>query len=92
MPIQISNMKKTKAVLYVAPWCGGCVKMKPEFYKECKANGVDFEIVDVETPEGVKRSIKNSVRNVPTIIFVRNGREVGREKGNTSYLKIADYA
>lgn len=85
-------MEKIRATLYVAPWCGGCTKMKPEFYKECKANGVEFEIVDVETPRGVARSVKNSVRNVPTIIFTRNGREVGREKGNSSYLKIAEYA
>lgn len=84
-------MKKTKAILYFAPWCAGCVKMKPEFYKACKDLGVEFEVVDVETPDGVSRSIKNSVRNVPTIVLVRNGREVGREKGNKAYENIINY-
>jgi thiol-disulfide isomerase/thioredoxin len=85
-------MKKgLKVVFYAAPWCGGCVRMKPKFYAECKNLGVDFEVVDVETEDGVERSIKHCVRDVPTLVFMKNGREIGREKGNDAYQHIVEY-
>lgn len=87
----MASKKDLKAVLFSAPWCNGCTKMKPKFYDKCKELGVQFEIVDVEEPDGVSRSIKNNVRNVPTIVFMKNGREVGRAKGNDSYLNIEQY-
>lgn len=84
-------MAKTKVVFYAAPWCSGCTRMKPKFYETCRELGVPFEVVDVEEPEGVARSIKHSVRNVPTLVFMRGGRELGRAKGNESYKAIAKY-
>jgi hypothetical protein len=66
--------------------------MKPKFYDICKELGVSFEVVDVEDPEGVARSIKYGVRNVPTLVFMRGGKEIGRAKGNESYLAVAKYA
>lgn len=85
-------MSKTKAILYHAPWCNGCAKMKPKFFETCKELGVAFELVDVEEPDGVERSIKHQVRNVPTIVFMKNGKEVGRAKGNESYKFVKNYA
>ena len=83
--------KKLKVIFYSAPWCDGCSRMKPKFYAECKALGVDYEVVDVETDDGVERSIKHAIRDVPTLVFMKNGREIGREKGNESYQLIASY-
>lgn len=65
--------------------------MKPKFYDACRENSISFEVVDVEEPEGVARSIKHNVRNVPTLIFMRGGKEVGRAKGNESYKAISKY-
>lgn len=84
-------MSKLKVVFYCAPWCNGCTRMKPKFYETCKELGVNYEIVDVEEPDGVARSIKYNIRNVPTIVFMKNGREVGRAKGNNAYEQVKDY-
>lgn len=84
-------MAKTKVVFYSAPWCNGCSRMKPKFYDICKELGVSFEIVDVEDPDGVARSIKYGVRNVPTLVFMKGGKEIGRAKGNESYMAIKKY-
>lgn len=84
-------MGKTKVVFYSAPWCSGCTKMKPKFYDTCKSLGVSFEIVDVEDEDGVARSIKYNIRNVPTLVFMKNGREIGRAKGNNAYELIEQY-
>lgn len=72
-------------------WCVSCRKMKPLFYDEVKKLGVKYEVIDVESDEGVDLSVKYTVRNVPTLVFVKNGQEVGRESGSSSYLKIKDY-
>lgn len=85
-------MAKTKVVFYSAPWCNGCAKMKQKFYDACKEYNVAFEIVDVEDDGGVSRSVKHGIRNVPTLVFMKNGREVGRAKGNESYKFIKNYA
>ena len=85
-------MKKgLKVIFYAAPWCDGCVKMKHKFYAECKNLGVDYEVVDVESEDGVARSIKYGIRDVPVLVFMKNGKEVGREKGNDSYQFIVNY-
>lgn len=86
-------MKKNnkKAVLLVAPWCNGCSKTEPLFVSTCKQYGMRFEVVDVEERDGLNMSIKYKVRNVPTILFLRDGVEIGRAKGNNSYLEIRNY-
>jgi hypothetical protein len=65
--------------------------MKPKFYDKCREVGMAFEVVDVEDDEGVARSIKHGVRNVPTLVFMRGGKEIGRAKGNESYKAIDKY-
>jgi hypothetical protein len=65
--------------------------MKPKFYDEAKDNGLKYELIDVEEPEGVELSIKYGVRNVPTIVYLKGYKVVGVEKGNNSYLTVSKY-
>ena len=82
---------KLKVLFFTAPWCVSCSKLKDKFYETVKGLGVKYEVIDVESDEGVELSIKYTVRNVPTLVFVKNGQEIGRETGSTAYLKIKDY-
>jgi thioredoxin 1 len=83
---------KVKVYLFSAKeWCAGCRKLEPLFYDEVKKLGVKYEVVDVESDEGVELSIKYTVRNVPTLVFVKNGQEIGRETGSQAHLKIKNY-
>lgn len=83
--------KNFKVILLSAQWCRGCLAMKPYFVQTCKELGVRFEVLDVEEEDGLNLSIKHKVRNVPTILFFKDGELIGRETGNTSYEKIKDY-
>lgn len=81
-----------KAVLLVAPWCDGSYKIKPTFYETCRNLGMRFEVLDVEEKDGLNMSIKYTVRNVPTILFIDNkGKELGRSKGSKACLDIVNY-
>lgn len=79
---------KTKTVFFYAMWDSNAKEKLDNFYAEVKRLKVPFDVVDVETPEGVKLSIKHEVRNVPTILYLRNGKEVDRDKGNEAYTRI----
>lgn len=88
----MKNNNNVKAVLLVAPWCDSSYKIKPIFYETCRNLGMRFEVLDVEEKDGLNLSIKYTVRNVPTILFIDNkGLEKGRSKGLNACLDIVNY-
>jgi thioredoxin-like negative regulator of GroEL len=52
-----------------------------------KDEKTEFVALDVESEEGVKASIKYSVRNVPTIIILKNSKAVETIKVNAETNK-----
>lgn len=76
------QMTKTgKAVVdFYAEWCGPCQMMKPIFEKiGGELKGINFFKVNVdECPE---TSSLYAVRSIPTIIFMKDGKEVERVLG-----------
>lgn len=81
-------MKKTKVLYFYAMWDNNAFEKLNKFYDEVKRLKVPYIAIDVETDEGVGKSIKYGVRNVPTIIYIQGKREVDRDNGNTAYERI----
>lgn len=79
---------KTKVLYFYAPWDNNAYEKVREFKEEVKNLRVSYEIIDVETPDGVDRSIKYGVRNVPTIIYKQNRRVVARDNGNEAHKRV----
>lgn len=80
----MQSIAKTKVFFFSAPWCRGCGKMIPVFRavdKELRNSNMKFFTIDVETEEGVELSTKFQVRNVPTILVMREGSVMERIKG-----------
>jgi len=73
--------KTGKAVIdFYADWCGPCQMMKPIFEKISKeVKGVNFFKVNVD--ECAETSQLYGVRSIPTIIFMKDGKEVERILG-----------
>lgn len=82
---------KNKVLFFSASWCSGCVDMMQKFYDEVRKYDIKYDVIDVDTPEGADLSCQYEVRNVPTLVFLKNKKVIGVEKGNQSYLKIKDY-
>ena len=88
----MKNNNNVKAVLLVAPWCDSSYKIKPMFYDTCRNLGMRFEVLAVEEKDGLNLSIKYTVRNDPTILFIdKKGHEIGRSKGLNACLDIINY-
>lgn len=82
--------RNLKALFFYAYW-DGSYNERNEFVDECKALGVPFDIIDVETEEGFKLSEKHNIKMCPRVVFLKNGKEIGRENGKSAYMKIENY-
>ena len=66
-------------IVFTADWCGPCKKLKPILDNlESKMNLKVFRI-DVEKED---EAVENyTIRNIPTIVIVKDGKEVDRISG-----------
>jgi thioredoxin 1 len=63
-----------------APWCGPCRMMAPVFDEMSKSqSGMTFAKVNVDEEGAVAQQL--GIRGIPTIIFFKDGKEVGRHVG-----------
>ena len=69
------TLKKFSAV-----WCGPCRALAPVINEvKTQFSNVKFEEYDVDTH--YDEATKYSIRSVPTIVVVENGRPVGKQSG-----------
>lgn len=74
-----------------APWCGPCRVVSPileelagEFAGRCK-------IVKVNVDEAPATSGRFAVQGIPTLVALRNGREIGRQVGAAPADRLRDW-
>ncbi len=68
-----------------ADWCGPCKKFSPIFEAVSKDSNMKeyrFEKANIDTDKLVAKQFK--VSSVPTVLFIKKGKEVGREVGYMS--------
>ena len=69
-----------KILKFEAEWCGQCKALAP-ILKRVLENHTDITLttVDIETEEDT--TLKYNIRNLPTLVFTKDGIEVGRTSG-----------
>lgn len=73
-----------------APWCGPCRMLTPiieELAQEC---GDKFLIAKCNVDDSSQIPMKYGIRNIPTLIFFKNGEMVDRMVGTTTKAAILD--
>ncbi len=69
-----------KILKFEAEWCGQCKALAP-ILKKVLENHTDITLttIDIETEE--ETTLKYNIRNLPTLVFIKDNIEVGRTSG-----------
>jgi thioredoxin 1 len=69
-----------KEFLYFsATWCGPCRTLGPVM-NELQREGYNIRKIDVDSDPNM--ASQYNVRNIPTVVLIKNGQEVARQVGN----------
>lgn len=83
-------LKSDKVVMvdFWAQWCGPCLALSPtveEIANEYQGKAVVGK-VNVDDCPGIAK--KYGIRNIPTILFIKNGELVDKQVGKTSKTEL----
>ena len=73
-------MSSLKVIDFYADWCGPCKVLSPMLEK-LKENNPDVVIEKINVDENRELALEFSVRNIPTVIFLKGDEVVAREIG-----------
>lgn len=71
-----------KILDFRANWCAPCSRLEPILEEIEKETGVTVQKIDVDEDE--EHVIAYNVRNIPTLIFLKDGKVVDKISGTVS--------
>jgi thioredoxin 2 len=66
-----------------APWCGPCRMMAPAFEQAAAQLEPAVRLVKINTEEQQQLGARFGIRSIPTLMLMRDGREIARQAGAT---------
>jgi len=78
---EVLNADKPVIIDVYASWCGPCQQMSPIFDELEKELRDSYKFAKLNVDEGRDLSIKYGVTSVPTFIFIKDKKVLGKETG-----------
>lgn len=75
-------------VLFKSEWCPSCKKMTPVIDKLSDEYKDRIKFVRVDVTRNIKISEQNNVLAIPTLLFIKNGKETTRIIGDMSESEL----
>ncbi|MBI4231876.1 thioredoxin, partial [Candidatus Peregrinibacteria bacterium] len=64
-----------------ATWCGPCKFLSPVVEEVAKEYNGKLKVVKVDVDKAGEAATQFGVMSVPTVVFIKDGKEVGRSVG-----------
>jgi len=90
---QIKNLDSA-LVMFYAPWCGHCKKMKPDFAKAAlmlATEQINAKVVAVDCTVHRKLSEKYEIQGFPTLKYFEKGQSVAEYEGQRTAEAMVDF-
>jgi len=80
---EVESFNGLVVVDFWAPWCGPCRMLGPVFDELAQSfsDNSDIKFVKVNTDENPEIATKFGIRGIPTIKFIKGGKEVAQHVG-----------
>jgi len=75
---------KTVLLDFYADWCGPCQTLLPTIHKLAKEFDGDVTIKKVNVDTNKELAASFGVRSIPMLVYISEGKEVGRQNGLVS--------
>ena len=86
----IDQQDRLVVIDFWATWCGPCQRLAPIIAQVAEEYGDKVIIGKYNAENNEKLLERFGIRNIPTILFLKNGDEVDRLAGAVNKLKITD--
>ncbi len=74
-----------------APWCGPCRMMAPAFEQAADQLEPSVRLVKINTEEEQQLGTQFGIRSIPTLMLLRQGREIARQPGAMDAAGIVNW-
>lgn len=86
---EVLNSDKTTLIDFYADWCGPCKMISPIIESIANENE-DIKVVKINVDEAQDLAMEYQVMSIPTIVIIKNGKEVKRNVGVASKEQILE--
>ena len=86
---QVLNSSQPVIIDVYADWCGLCKKIAPIFQELHHELGNRYLFVKMNSDEQRALAERFNVRSLPTLLFIKDGKEVGRSSGFVNKSQLA---
>jgi len=74
-----------------APWCGPCRSVSPILERLAGEKAGTMKLVKVNVDNSPATQARFAVQAIPTLLVMRNGREVARQRGASGYPQLKSW-
>ena len=74
-----------------ATWCGPCRGFAPVFAEAARSFEPRLRLAKVDTDAQAALSARFAIRSIPTLVLLRDGREVARQAGALSGVQLRQF-